>query len=146
MRSVNAGSRLESAPRSEDEPISSWSNSTSSGTWVGSAPSAVAATRASTPAHDEHRLSSRGALTSSSDDAGQRAGREVVGHEVPAHDGSRVDTEWLATSSAKAPGVGITQPPDGAEVLLGVEGEPVGGDLAVEVDGQLGHAQEWVGR
>ena len=104
--------------------------------------SADTASRASSPAHDEQRLSSRGALMSSLVDADEGAGADVVEHEVPGEDGRRVDVELGGDERREGPRGDVAEPPDGAEVLLGVEEQPLGGDLPVEVDRQLRNATD----
>ena len=80
--------------------------------------------------------------TSSSDSADQRARGGVVEHEVPPEDGRRRHVELLGDEGRERPRGDVAQAPHRAEVLLGVQQQPVGGDLPVEVDGELRHPEQ----
>ena len=74
---------------------------------------------------------------SSSSDADDRTGGHVVEHEVPGEDRAGLHVELAGDERREPAGGDVAEPPDRAEVLLGVEEQAVGGDLPIEVDRQL---------
>ena len=73
--------------------------------------------------------------------ARERRGGRVVAHRVPARDGVRLDVELGRQESPEAALVRRALAEDRRHVGLGVELEPLGVDLAVQVDRELGDAQ-----
>lgn len=72
-----------------------------------------------------------------------RRGLDGVGHQVPAGDLARGQARLLLQEGDEiAVADVVAEAPDGLEVTLLVELEALGGDRPVEVDGELGDAQE----
>ena len=124
------------APVRLDEPTSSWSLSTIMATWsVGAQASEARSPPPSTTA------GCRGAPTPAA--TGRRraatrpARRTATAPTTPARRRAR---PALRSTSANSPIAGEPDAPHRAEMLLRVEHEPDGVDLAVEVHGELGHA------
>ena len=127
------GSIDDAAPRSDVEPTSSWSNrQTTRHGPARPAPPATSA-RASTAAQHDARLSSRAEPISSSSRPTSAPGRQVVEHQVPAEDVVGVDAELVGHEPGEPGGAGGGAPrlrrrleaPEGGEVLLGVDEQPL---------------------
>ncbi len=106
-------------------------------------PSAATARRARSPAHGEHRLSSRGALISSSSTPARVPGVRSWAMRSHAEDVARVARpSWPATKAVNPPGVGSPRPQIGLRCCCGFSWSPRSPMSPVEVDGQLRHAEE----
>ena len=94
-------------------------------------------------AHDEQRLSRRPEASSSPSTPRTVPGCEVVGHDVPCHDVVAARRRARSARNRRKPSVvGCAETPHRRQVQLRVEQQPLGVDLTIEVDGQLGDPQQ----
>ena len=68
---------------------------------------------------------------------GQRAAGQVVGHHLVAEHVAGRHAQLGGEEAGEPAGLGVAERPDGHDMLLGVQLQPVGAQAAVEVDGEL---------